>query len=295
MTHSYHDNPFGILMYHRVARPTVGMPAPTWNVTPEQLRRQLLGLLARGYRPWPLRRAIASRRAGEPVPPRTFVVTFDDGYESVYDNAWPILKEISVPATIFIVTAYLGVEGPFPFDDWSAAGSPGVPVAAWKPLTTVHCEEMARQGLVEIGSHTHTHVDYYGQPEAFRRDLAQSLKVLNDAFGIEQAAFAYPFGRFGKDLIAAARACEVACALTAEQELILPHGDPLAWGRLYVDGNDTAARVAWKLSGWYTRLRRLWHWLHWSRQSGRPAASRRVGPSLPTSEAARAPKGMVPL
>src|SRR5687768_9584181 len=52
---------FGILTYHRVTPWSGGGRAPTWNVTPQRLRRQLEGLLRRGYRPLPLRRLLAGQ------------------------------------------------------------------------------------------------------------------------------------------------------------------------------------------------------------------------------------------
>ena len=165
-------NPFGILMYHRIAPWTAGVSKPTWNVTPERFRRQLEGLLARGYEPWPLRRALACRQAGEPFPARMFVVTFDDGYDNIYHHAWPILKEMSIPATVFVVTDYLDADRPFASDDWAAAGSAAVPTSAWQSLSTAHCAEMIEHGLVEIGSHTHTHGLFRGRSAEFRRDLA---------------------------------------------------------------------------------------------------------------------------
>src|SRR5215468_1230629 len=72
----------GILMYHRITECCPDVSIPTWNVTPNRFRRQLCGLLARGFRPWPLLKVLAHGRQGLPVPPRTFVVTFDDGYEN---------------------------------------------------------------------------------------------------------------------------------------------------------------------------------------------------------------------
>jgi peptidoglycan/xylan/chitin deacetylase (PgdA/CDA1 family) len=275
--HRQQDNPFAILMYHRVAAQTAGVAEPTWNVPPDRFRRQLEGLISRGYRPWSLRQALAHRRTGEPIPARTFVVTFDDGYESVYQNAWPILKELSVPATMFLVTAYLDTDRPFSFDDWTMAGSACVPAAAWKPLTTAQCVEMARQGLVELGSHTHTHADFRGRPEEFRRDLARSLEVLRNSFGVERPTFAFPFGQFDNDLIAVSRASGVLCALTAEQELVAPHSDSFTAGRIYVDGGDTAARLAWKLNGWYTTLRAIGRWLRRRRPTGPAPFGQRNG------------------
>lgn len=259
--HTLQDHSFGILMYHRVAPRTIGAPPPTWNVTPERFRRQLEGLLSRGYEPWPLRRALACRRAGEPMPAGVFVVTFDDGYQNVHDNAWPILKELSIPATVFVVTSYLDADQPLASDDWSAAGSAAVPASAWKPLATSQCAEMLEHGLVEIGSHTHTHGLFCGRPEAFRGDVAQSLDVLRDALGVRHASFAFPFGRYDADLTAAAREADVACALTVDQELVGPRADPFAWSRFHVGQRDTSATLMLKLSGWYTTLRNGWRCL----------------------------------
>jgi peptidoglycan/xylan/chitin deacetylase (PgdA/CDA1 family) len=271
------DNPFAILMYHRVTARTAGVAEPTWNVTPDRFRQQLEGLISRGYRAWPLRQALARRLAGEPIPRRTFVVTFDDGYESVYENAWPILTALSIPATVFLVTSYLDAGRPFAFDDWVAAGSAAVPAAAWRPLSTAQCSEMARDGLIELGSHTHTHADSRGRPEEFRRDLARSLEVLADSFGVKLATFAFPFGRFDDDLVAVSRAAGVLCALSAEQKLVAPNSDPFTAGRIYVDGHDTASRLAWKLNGWYTALRGIRRWLRRRRPTGPAAIGQRNG------------------
>ena len=248
------DNPFGILMYHRVAPRISGVAKPTWNVTPERFRRQLEGLLARGYQPWPLRRALAHRQAGKPVPARMFVVTFDDGYENFYDYAWPILEELSVPATVFVVTSYLNTTCPFTSDDWVAAGSVDAPATAWKSLSTAQCAEMMEHGLVEVASHTHTHDDYIGRPEEFRDDMACSLRVLREKFGITQPSFAFPFGSYDSGLIAAARDAGVACALTTDPKRVSARADPYSWGRFMVRESDSPTMLTLKLDGWCTGL-----------------------------------------
>ena len=75
------------------------------------------------------------------IPSNVFAVTFDDGYENNYLNALPILRELNVPATIFVATKYLDTDRPFPFDDWSAAGKSGVPVVG---MATAVDETMRR-------------------------------------------------------------------------------------------------------------------------------------------------------
>jgi peptidoglycan/xylan/chitin deacetylase (PgdA/CDA1 family) len=268
------DSSFGILMYHRVTPLVSGMARPTWNVAPDRFRRQLTGLLARGYRPWPLHQALQYRAAGKPIPPRTFVVTFDDGYQCVYRNAWPILRELSIPATVFMVTSYLDADGPMSCDDWSAAGSAQTPSDAWKPLSTAECSAMLEDGLVEIGSHTHMHNDYRGHPGDFQLDLERSANVLRNAFGLMKPTFAFPYGYFDADLVAIVRQSGMACALTVDQELVPPEADPFSWGRLTVHEHDTATTLDFKLRGWYTVLRNARRWLQsFSRITNKPLAA----------------------
>lgn len=249
---------FGILTYHRMTPKVNRSLAPTWNVTPERFRQQLLGLLSRGYRAWPLRTVLDFHREGRPIPPRIFVVTFDDGYENVYRHAWPVLCELLVPATIFLATAYLDSENPFPFDDWAAAGSSDVPSESWKPLTTNQCAEMLEQGLIDLGCHTHTHAIFRNRPEALGREVTTSLEVLRTRFGLTEATFSFPFGIAGPILAAAARRAGVLCGLTSEAVLVRPYNDPFMWGRFNVEETDTASMLVGKLEGWYSLARRVW-------------------------------------
>lgn len=254
---------FGILMYHRIAPEAPGLPKPTWNVPPERFRAQLAGLLRRGYEAWPLRKVLDWHQYQRPVPRNAFVVTFDDGYDNVFRNAWPVLRELRVPATVFLATAYLNSEQPFPCDDWSLAGSHDVPPSSWRPLTTGQCRAMAADGLIELGTHTHTHADFRNRPQALVDDLRTSLDVLRDKFGLTDATFAFPYGTkhlgfSGPELSSAAREAGVLCSLTTEDELVMPGGDPFDWGRFTAEDTDTAATLSAKLDGWYTAARSLW-------------------------------------
>lgn len=253
----------GILMYHRIAPRTPGESEPTWNVTPDRFRKQLTGLLAGGYRVISLREALAQHRQGTLFSPRQFVVTFDDGYECLYRHAWPILQELQVPATVFVATAYLDCREPLPFDTWSAAGSSRVPPDCWRCLTTDQCMELIKGGLVEIGTHTHTHDDFRGRPHALREELLLSQEVLRERLGLDDATFAFPFGRkklgfSGGELADAARQAGVLCSLTTESELITSASDEFDWGRFTVTQADTPATLQMKLDGWYAAARQVW-------------------------------------
>ena len=260
---------FGILTYHRIAPRIPSLPEPSLNVTPERFGEQIAGLLRRGYVIRPLREVLRKQAMGLPVPPRTVVVTFDDGFASVYAHAWPLLKEFQATATIFLITAYLGGKGPFPFDHWGLTNRHQVPVECYRPLTIAECREMAEKGLVELGSHTHSHQDFRYKPAELARDTQTSLKFLYERFGLEEVSFAFPGGRrhlgqVSEELITAVKGLGVTCALTTECVPIDWRSDPFSWGRFNVYQWDSASTLAAKLEAWYNwaprlqvRLRRL--------------------------------------
>jgi peptidoglycan/xylan/chitin deacetylase (PgdA/CDA1 family) len=263
----------GILMYHRVWPRIEGAPAPTWNVTPQRLREQLAGLLALGFRPISLRGLVRSLAEGEPFPRNAFVVTFDDGYVNFFSEARAVLSELSVPATVFVPTAFLGSDEPFPFDDWLAVGKPGVPVESWKPMSVDQCRELAGDPLIDVGSHTHSHVDFRDRPDDFREDLRTSLDILRRECGQERPPLAFPFGLGCRQLGEAARECGVSCAVTIERRMVLPGTDRFDLGRFEVrqwhspeaiartlrDHGTVRERIRWavrrRYEQWTARLR----------------------------------------
>jgi len=191
------------------------------------------------------------------LPARAIVLTFDDGFQTLYTNAWPILKEFNVPATVFVNTAYLDNEGPFPFDAWGCEYCGKVPAETYRPLTTPQCREMADHRLIELGAHTHTHRDLRGHPDAFREDLQMSVDIMRSKFGLDEVTFAYPFGSrregySGDDLVEAARQTGVLCGLTTQSIPVDPEMDPFFWGRFTGFPWDTGGTLEAKLNGWYS-------------------------------------------
>lgn len=259
-------NQVGILVYHRVAPRTAGVDRPTMNVTPEHFREQLSQLRHHGCQFWPLQRLLLHHQKGLPVPPQTVAVTFDDGFESVYVHAWPVLRELQIPATVFLATAYMDGDGPFPFDPWGLTRQRLIPPGSYRPLRWGQCREMRSHGLIELGAHTHTHGDFRGQAELFEEDLATCVKVLREQLGMGEVSFAFPFGRrhtgfSGSELMEAARRVGVTCALTTEAEPVDVQSDPFGWGRFNVYEFDTGETIVAKLEGWYGWAPRLQGWL----------------------------------
>lgn len=94
-----------VLMYHGVVRDDE-TPLPPWML-PEREFRWQMEYLARHYRVLPLAQVVERLLAGRPLPPYSLVLTFDDGFRNNYTIAYPILRELGLPATIFLVTGYL--------------------------------------------------------------------------------------------------------------------------------------------------------------------------------------------
>jgi peptidoglycan/xylan/chitin deacetylase (PgdA/CDA1 family) len=259
-------NNFGILMYHRIAPLVRGVTAPPYNVTPRHFRQQVTGLLTRGYTFVSLQQALDCHTTETNLPPKSVVVTFDDCFESAYTQAWPILQELNVPATLFLSTAYLDSDSPFPFDTWAQEFADRVPTDHYRPIRTDQCQEMADSGLIELGTHTHTHADFRQHVPEFAEEMARAAEILQLRFGVDRPCFSLPFGSpaagyASSELLTAARKSGATCALTTEAALVDVSTDPFGWGRLSVFDWDTSFTLAGKLDGWYDWAPRVKHGL----------------------------------
>ena len=123
-------DPLPVLMYHHMVPD--GQDCNDMTVTPSKFRADLETVLAMGYTPV-LPRELA---AGDALPEKPILITFDDGYRSNYDLVYPILREYGVKACISIIVLMPDL----PTDNF----------CTWQQL-----REMTASGLVEIGSHSY--------------------------------------------------------------------------------------------------------------------------------------------
>jgi peptidoglycan/xylan/chitin deacetylase (PgdA/CDA1 family) len=235
-----------ILAYHAVSS--------TWQsslAVPELiLARQLQRLRAEGYVGLTFSEAERRRRSGS-LPPRSLVVTFDDGYASTL-RAQPILAELGFPGTVFVVTGFLGSDGPlrWPGVDAWADGDDGHEL---RPLDWEALDSLAASGW-EIGSHTVTHPLLPRLADgALLAELEQSRETLVSRLGA-CSSVSYPYGVADERVAgAAARAgYDAACTLTWVELADEPHRRP----RIGLDGRDDGLRLRLKLSAAGRALRR---------------------------------------
>lgn len=164
-----------LLIYHRVGGGTTN----ELDLSLDSFERQIQ--LLTDHDVVSLDAAVDRLELGDSSP--SVVLTFDDGFEDVYRNAWPLLRQHRLPFTIYLASAYVGSDM-----HWEGATAKG---PAGRGLSWQHLDQMVASGLCTIGNHTHHHV----RPELV---TAAELDACSDAvkqhLGVGPRHFTYPWG-----------------------------------------------------------------------------------------------------
>jgi peptidoglycan/xylan/chitin deacetylase (PgdA/CDA1 family) len=211
-----------ILMYHQIDSPARGL-----TVTPEDFASQMDLLKEAGYTTVSMDEVLLAM-AGEPVPlpPKAVVLTFDDGYDCLYRNAHPILKERDFTATMFLTTRLIERSG----------------YLTWEQIST-----LAAAGYT-VGCHTRTHLDLCTLSRAnLEKEVQGARQTLREKTGQTVLSFCYPSGRYNSQVIDAVRAAGFMGAVTTEPGVSDLSDDPYALKRIRVDGRESLKAFAQKL------------------------------------------------
>jgi peptidoglycan/xylan/chitin deacetylase (PgdA/CDA1 family) len=183
-----------VLVYHGFGQRTREEDPHNLFVAEEDFERQLR-LLRRMFRPLDLREYMLGWKR-QKWPPRSVLITIDDGYESILSCAAPILARYRFPASVFVPASKL-------------AGT-----SSWMPkmpnerlVTPADLRELRRLGI-EIGVHGMNHVPLPGlSPATLHTEVSGARTALASILGETPASFAYPEGKFDE---ASVRAVEEA-------------------------------------------------------------------------------------
>ncbi len=160
-----------ILMYHRFGETEF----PSTNTRLKQFDKHIEELTSGKYTILPVQKIIAAIQNGIDLPDRTVGITIDDGFRSVFTEAWPRLKKAGLPFTVFVATA--------PIDRGSNN------YMSWDQIRAL------KKGGVEIGAHTssHLHMPISSQSRNVA-ELDKSNARMKAESGAASDVFAYPFG-----------------------------------------------------------------------------------------------------
>jgi len=172
-----------ILMYH-----SIGDSKVFFNIKRDEFETQMKFLKENNYNVVSIKK-ILEYLDNKSIPPKTIAITFDDGYQDNFLNAWPILKKYNFPATIFLATANAGF-------DFMVRGE------EMKFLNWDEMSEMESSGLIDIEPHTNTHQKLNKLTiEQARADIDISKKIVEEKLNKKCCFFAYPFGIYNDDII----------------------------------------------------------------------------------------------
>jgi len=158
-----------ILLYHHVLE---GKATNQYSVSFRDFQEQLSYLKDNEYHTISLLQLVQAITVGADLPEKSVILTFDDGNENVYLNAFPLMKNYGFTGVVYIIANRINAEG---------------------FLSVEQIKELLSSGW-EIGSHGMNHVDLVKNPQALRDEIGTSKKKIEDSLEIKVTSFAYPYG-----------------------------------------------------------------------------------------------------
>lgn len=207
-----------ILYYHAVSDDVWGMDA--LFVSPKTFDMQMQYLKTAGYTPITFDELPQSSKYTNPI-----LITFDDGYENNYTEAYPILKKYQFKAVVFLTTQFID-----------------------KPRYLKTTQVQAMRDLVHFEAHTLRHPDLTSLGASALKDELQTPKeILKNLTGRTPIAVAYPFGYFNQTVIDAVKP-HYTYGVTTESGLFEHNENPYRIERVYVPRNTSLEQFKTRLA-----------------------------------------------
>ena len=239
------------LAYHSIVR-HAGQDPQQMTTPLDLFEEQMVFLASHGYHVERAVVVVERLRRGEPLPPRTIVLTFDDGFTDAYHLILPVLDRYQFPATCFVMPVALDGEHRTLSDGWEGAY-----------LTWEQARALKASGLVDIGCHGATHRNLRGlPPEVLAEEIDEAKRWLERGLDCAVSLFAYPFGSYGawdEHVRSAVDRAGFVGAFTSIAGLNTSASDPLLLRRCRVSWCDEIPEFARLLDGaydWYATVQR---------------------------------------
>jgi peptidoglycan/xylan/chitin deacetylase (PgdA/CDA1 family) len=214
---------------------------PGTEITPAAFEAQMKELKDRGITVISMQDLLAWKRGEKNIPPRCAVITFDDGYKSQYEVAWPILKKYGYPFTMFIYTegvrgGSLGGGGAITWEQLADMRDNGVDIQAHS-ATHQDLREGHTITLVAGGKRTRTKLTGPQYEEWVQNEVVGSKQLLEQRLGIKVNCFAVPFGNYNENVKEIARNAGYEAMFTVYGQPITFTSAPDSLGRYAIEAN----------------------------------------------------------
>lgn len=170
-----------ILMYHHVNNDDIE-PNPSCICSVDEFKMGLQCYIDNGYKFIRMEDLLSNLKVDDN---KFAIVTFDDGYKDVITNAYPFLKQNSIPFIIYLVTDFVDKPGYLNMDDINT---------------------LLKEGLCTLGFHTKSH-QALSSVKNYNEELRQGRALLEQKLGREIDYFAYPYGK--PDMVGFKGVCKI--------------------------------------------------------------------------------------
>ena len=195
------DRKVPILMYHKIGD-TEDSP---WWVTRHDFEEQLKALAEAGYSSILPSDLVAHRRWGWPLPRKPVMITFDDGYLNVMENAEPILARHGFRAVCYLITGLIA-DSPEQRKQWE-----GTPLLIWSEVKALQA-----RGTVRFGGHSRNHANLAAMADP-QEEISGCYRDLRKKGGLRRPeGFCYPYGQYKAQTLACLAKTRFTTATTCE-------------------------------------------------------------------------------
>lgn len=220
-----------IICYHKIGYAEKRDIRPALFIKPFQFKLQMLIIKLLGYRTINIDELLSYLNGERISAKKQILITFDDGYENNYINAYPILKKMNLVATICVCTAYIGIkESIFEREKYIKGKIPE------NYLTEEEIVEMS-QSNISFCSHgvNHFYMDELEEKD-LENEINKSKEKLEKILDKEISFFCYPYGRYNEKTIEALKNAEYQGAFTIKRGKVTKEDNPYELKRLVIKG-----------------------------------------------------------
>lgn len=233
-------------MYHNIAIPHHEGSLRSLYVTPRMFRFQMWYLKVAGFKIVTLNE-ILSFINGEIADDKLIALTFDDGYQDFYENAYPVLREYGYPSTVFLVSDLIGKENLWDYQERGIRKR----LLAWERII-----EMKNRGVV-FGSHSKTHPFLSKLSDAeIAHEVKGSKDAIEERLDMPVEFFCYPSGDYDERVVNAVKQAGFLGAVTTKRGLAHRGDDPLEIRRSFIRLNTHPLLFMYKLHSNYEDRKR---------------------------------------
>lgn len=258
-----------VIGYHEIVASKQALIAD-YAVAPQQFEQQLLWLKSHGFHFVSMDEVLAARAGKQALPAKAVLLSFDDGYESFYQHAYPLIKKYNIPVVLALVGNWLAPDDTQPVD-FDGQHIDRSTMFSWTQL-----QEMNDSGLVEIASHTFDLHDgilanpqgnmqpavtarlYDPGSQSYESDLAYHTRLYNDfkanndlliKHGLKKPRImVWPYGRYNNEALDIANQLGMPITFTLDDGPNLPSTPLSVLRRILVDSSMTPSDLGQEIS-----------------------------------------------